>query len=127
MNGFIVICLKCQNKIHSKTYIDRSLENHRDVCSAKNDTHDQNHDNLIEDFETNIRSDGVECVRESLVSQREVNGQLRSHSSHNTVVSSPGYKMKYLLTSNGLERYAECEKCRKAIRKPKSYNLMSHR
>lgn len=102
------------------------MEHHK-KCPASNGSHIQNNNNLLENFETYLRSDGVEYVFENSVSAREVKGQIKSYAAHNTVTSSPGYKFRYCTSSKGLERLAECQICKRTLKKPNIYNLAKHR
>lgn len=130
-SGFVAICLQCHEKIYSNACLDQELRYHHQKCPAPNGSYAQhqmaqNNNNLPEEFDTYLRSDGIEYVHENSVSSREIEGQIKSYRAYNTVTSSPGYKIKYCVSAKGLEPLAECQICKKSFKKP-FYSLATHR
>lgn len=118
------ICLKCHTKFTSPFYLDKTLQKHKNECAA---AHQEDNHNLEENFTTFESADGIEYVRENQVCPREISGQLRVASGQNMVISAPAYKIKYCTSTNGLERYGECQKCLKTFKKPSYLKFSVHR
>lgn len=122
--GFTSVCLKCHISFNSSVILDRTLEKHSKECLAANS---QSNDNLANDFVTYEAPNGIEYIYEHQISRRELHGQLKINNNQNAVISAPGYRIKFTLSTRGLERYGECQKCKKRFTKPNLTKFSIHR
>lgn len=125
--NFSAICTYCRTKVITNTYLDL-LEHYNKHCGRLSQSSNDNKNPLPNDIITQYdeTSDDIQYFHESIVSQRELNGQKRIHAnqSYNFV---PGFKCKYSPSTHGLERIGECQQCSKVLKKPSSQKLTIHR
>lgn len=111
----VATCLLCQIKIHEpKQY---QIVDHYKICSKNIPFEYVPNDHITDE------SNELTYIYESSVTQRELNGQRKV----NNGISAPGFLIKLVSTSKGLERSSECQICKKSKAKPSQSYFACHR
>lgn len=111
----VATCLLCHIKLHEPD--PNEMAWHHKQCSKGRRIN--NIRNVIDDGASNE----IQYIFESAVSQRELDGQRKV----NRGISAPGFLIKLVQTSKGLERNSECQVCKKTKVKPSQTYFTVHR
>ncbi|XP_031637721.1 uncharacterized protein LOC116350129 [Contarinia nasturtii] len=125
--SFSAICLICHLRITTTTYLDM-LNHYNTKCRFQLQgitNNSPNPNDILTQYDG--QPDDVQFFHESVVSQREIDGQRKLYAHNTAYALVPGFKCKYQPSSHGLERIGECQQCLKTWKKPASKNLIAHR
>lgn len=114
------MCLRCQLQISEPT--STQMENHHERCTKKNHAI-CDVANAVAKTNTLEKSNQIEYVYESSVAQREIVAQRRISSN----LLAPGFRLSFCSTPKGLERFTECQICKKSVKKPSRFSYTYHR
>lgn len=72
-------------------------------------------------------SNEVNYIQENTVSQIEIKAQIIVHEKINNFILQQGFKIKLISDSMGLQRHAECQRCKSLFVRPSANAIQAHR